>query len=407
MLGMAVASVDAQSSWTITLNVAEADGLNRDLTFGVDPTGTAGVDAALNEIVQPPLPPAGSYDVRFSDNGGLLIDIREGANGTAQTLPLTFQRAAGGAITLTWDQSEVAEATTAAKIQDPFGGLLGIDVDMRTENSVSIANAAIASAVMTFTSTDDFSFPLRPNAEVLAFSTVPTEATSTVPFTVAVNATDNSDVVQAGASVTISQATGAGSISASGLTQITDAYAISSVGVFGFTGDLGKRATLTMRYTTDQLGTSAPAKFGIFRQTGDQWLRLGGTNDPGSQLVLLAVESLGTFAVFEDRSILVGGLAVHELDCQPRAFAPRGGRLRGETDISFTLTGPADVTVRVYNVSGRLERVIAREQAMAPGRVTLQWNGQNENSELVASGLYIVAVDAGGEHREKIVAVMQ
>ena len=124
-------------------------------------------------------------------------------------------------------------------------------------------------------------------------------------------------------------------------------------------------------------------------------------------MVITSIEALGTFTVFEDLATLVGSLAVRELDCQPRAFTPRGGGLRDETDISFTLTGPADVTVRVYNVSGRLERVIAREQAMAPGRVTLQWNGQNENSELVASGLYIVAVDAGGEHREKIVAVVQ
>ena len=165
MLGMAVASVYAQSSWTITLNVAEADGLNRDLTFGVDPTGTAGVDAALNEVVQPPLPPAGSYDVRFSDNGGLLIDIREGANGTAQTLPLTFQRAAGGAITLSWDMSQVAEATTEATVKDPFGGVF-VNVDMRTADSATIANAAITSVVMSFTSRDDFSFTVAVPAPV-------------------------------------------------------------------------------------------------------------------------------------------------------------------------------------------------------------------------------------------------
>ena len=44
---------------------------------------------------------------------------------------------------------------------------------------------------------------------------------------------------------------------------------------------------------------------------------------------------------------------------------------------------------------------------MAPGRVTLKWNGQDEERHLVASGLYIVAVDAGGERTEKIVAVVQ
>ncbi len=184
-------------------------------------------------------------------------------------------------------------------------------------------------------------------------------------------------------------------------TQITDAYAIGS------TGSLGKRATLTMRYSDAQLAAHDPAKLGIFRRAGDEWLRLGGTSDRSGRLVITSIEALGTFAVFEDLATLVGGLAVRELDCQPRAFTPRGGGLRDETDISFTLTGPADVTVRIYNASGRLERVIVREQAMAPGRVTLKWNGQNEHSELVASGLYIVAVDAGGEHSAKIVAVVQ
>ena len=185
------------------------------------------------------------------------------------------------------------------------------------------------------------------------------------------------------------------------LTQISAAYAVNAAGA------LGKRATLTMRYTREELGTADPARLAIFRREDAGWLRLGGTSDPAGRLVLLAVESLGTFAVFEDRSTLVGGLAVRELDCQPRAFAPRGGGLRGETDISFTLTGPADVTVRVYNAAGRLERVIVRDQAMAPGRVTLKWNGQDEERNLVASGLYIVAVDAGGERTEKIVAVVQ
>jgi hypothetical protein len=187
------------------------------------------------------------------------------------------------------------------------------------------------------------------------------------------------------------------------LTQLTDAYEIRSAG----DGILGKRATLTMRYSDGQLAGRDPAKLGIFRLGSDQWQRLGGTSDPAGKLILTTVERLGTFAIFEDLSTLVGGLAVRELDCQPRAFAPRGGGLRDETDISFTLTGPADVTVRVYNVSGRLERVIVRDQPMAPGRVTLKWNGQDEDRNLVTSGLYIVSVDAGGEHSEKIVAVVQ
>jgi hypothetical protein len=81
--------------------------------------------------------------------------------------------------------------------------------------------------------------------------------------------------------------------------------------------------------------------------------------------------------------------------------------LRDETDISFELSGPADVTVRVYNAAGRLERIVARDVPMAPGRNSLPWNGRDEDSELVASGLYVVVVSAGSSQAEKVVAVVR
>ena len=100
-------------------------------------------------------------------------------------------------------------------------------------------------------------------------------------------------------------------------------------------------------------------------------------------------------------------MAIRGIDCQPRAFAPLGGNLRSETDISFDLTSPADITVRVYNASGRLERVILRDRPMAPGRNSLAWDGRDEEDDVVASGLYVVVVSAAGEQAEKVVAVVR
>ena len=81
--------------------------------------------------------------------------------------------------------------------------------------------------------------------------------------------------------------------------------------------------------------------------------------------------------------------------------------MRDQTDISFDLSGPADVTVRVYNSAGKLERVIVRDEPMAPGRISLKWNGQDEDQRSVSSGLYIVVVNAGDVRREKTVAVVK
>jgi hypothetical protein len=186
------------------------------------------------------------------------------------------------------------------------------------------------------------------------------------------------------------------------LTLVGSAYRVDA-------GDasLRKPVTLQLGYTETELGSLEAALLGIFRLAGGEWERVGGTPDPVARKVATTTETLGTFALFEDRSTPVGSLAVVDVDCQPRAFAPAGGALRGETDISFQLTRSADVTVRVYNASGRLERVVAREVAMARGRNTVTWDGTDEEAEAVASGLYIVVVSAGSAQGEKVVAVVR
>ena len=194
-----------------------------------------------------------------------------------------------------------------------------------------------------------------------------------------------------------------GSAFASETTQITDAYSVNTQADV-----LSKRATLTMYYSAAQAEGYDSTRLAIFRMnSGGQWLRVGGSVDAQAKLVRTAVDELGTFALFEDRSTAVGDLAIRDLDCQPRAFAPGGGSLRGETDISFDLSGPADVTVRVYNSAGKLARVIVRDEPMAPGRISLKWNGEDEDQRAVSSGLYIVVVNAGDVRREKTVAVVK
>ena len=168
-----------------------------------------------------------------------------------------------------------------------------------------------------------------------------------------------------------------------------------------------KPATLTLRYTAAELGTTDPARLGIFTLQGLIWSRIGGTSDPAARSVRTTVDDFGVFALFEDLAAGVGSAGLSSIDCQPQAFSPAGGTLRGTTDISFELSGPADVTVRVYNAAGRLERVVVRDQPMAPGRNSLPWDGRDEDRKTVASGLYVVVVSAGDSQAEKVVAVVR
>jgi len=189
-----------------------------------------------------------------------------------------------------------------------------------------------------------------------------------------------------------------------GRTLVGQAYRIEAVGA-----QLRKPATLTLSYADADLGDRDPAALGVFSYSGADWERVGGTPDVAQRSVTSTVDELGVFALFEDLETPRGSAAIRDLDCQPRAFDPTGGSLRSRTDISFQLTNPADVTIRVYNTSGRLERVLARDLPMAPGRNTspAPWDGLDQDGDIVASGLYVVVVTAGDSQDEQIVAVVR
>ena len=189
------------------------------------------------------------------------------------------------------------------------------------------------------------------------------------------------------------------------LTQIGPAWQIDGHGA-----SLMKPVTMTIRYTDAHLNGRNAARLGVFRlDGGTDWVRVGGTADPTASQVTTTVEDFGVFALFEDLGSQVGALAIAGIEVQPQAFSPAGGRgnLRPETDISFDLSGPANVTVRVYNTSGRLERVVVRDTPMGRGRNSLVWDGRDEDRVAVVSGLYIVVVSAGDEQAEKVVAVVR
>jgi hypothetical protein len=173
VVGFSAASAFASSTWLETINVAETGGINMNLQFGVHPNGTNGVDnglggttlidednnAAADEIGQPPLPPAGNFDARFSTQ--LILDYRAGTEPQAShTYALQFQRAAGGNIVLTWNPATLGPKVVSAVLQDAFGGVLGVNQNMTTAGSITITNAAITSVNIILTSVANYVPPV-------------------------------------------------------------------------------------------------------------------------------------------------------------------------------------------------------------------------------------------------------
>ena len=66
------------------------------------------------------------------------------------------------------------------------------------------------------------------------------------------------------------------------------------------------------------------------------------------------------------------------------------------TNIRFSLPANSSVTLRVYDVTGRLVQTLVAG-TMTAGTHEVQWTGQGQNGMQVASGVYLYRLEAGGQ----------
>ncbi len=65
-----------------------------------------------------------------------------------------------------------------------------------------------------------------------------------------------------------------------------------------------------------------------------------------------------------------------------------------ETKISFGLPAPQAVTLRVFDTSGRLTRTLLNGNRFDAGFHSLSWDGRNDQSQSVSSGIYLYLLEA-------------
>jgi len=82
-----------------------------------------------------------------------------------------------------------------------------------------------------------------------------------------------------------------------------------------------------------------------------------------------------------------GTLLLHQN--YPNPFNPR-------TTISYDLSSPAEVTIRVFDLAGRLVRVLQNAVFQVQGRHEIVWNGCNDLGRQVGSGTYFCRLEISG-----------
>ena len=85
-----------------------------------------------------------------------------------------------------------------------------------------------------------------------------------------------------------------------------------------------------------------------------------------------------------------------KLECQPRIFTPSGNLFEfNKTNILYSIEEDVDqdVKVRIFNLAGRLKRILTQENKSGSGNQLIVWDGKDHDGSVVPSGMYIVTLE--------------
>jgi len=72
------------------------------------------------------------------------------------------------------------------------------------------------------------------------------------------------------------------------------------------------------------------------------------------------------------------------------------------TNIHFSLGKDANVTIRIYTISGELVKTLVENKSYPAGSYTEVWQLNNEKGERIARGVYILLIKATGSSKALI-----
>ncbi|SVC54309.1 uncharacterized protein METZ01_LOCUS307163, partial [marine metagenome] len=137
-----------------------------ELIFGFHPDATDGYDADF-DMYAPPAPPPPAFDAALGWGGDRFYTQILAGDGdlSVHEYSISLSYASDNTINITWDNTGWSDMMSSCQLQDAFGGLLGIDIDMTTETSLTLTNPAFSALLLKVTP-NDYSPPSEPSVSI-------------------------------------------------------------------------------------------------------------------------------------------------------------------------------------------------------------------------------------------------
>jgi len=78
-----------------------------------------------------------------------------------------------------------------------------------------------------------------------------------------------------------------------------------------------------------------------------------------------------------------------------------------ETTIEYVLPLNKKVSLRIYDMMGRVVRTLVKDELQTAGRQRVRWDGKNDNGQRVASGVYLYSLEFGNFKKTKRMTLLK
>jgi len=100
-----------------------------------------------------------------------------------------------------------------------------------------------------------------------------------------------------------------------------------------------------------------------------------------------------------------GIMVVRLLDISNNLIHPR--KADNEATIKYFIINPAKVNLKIYNLMGELVMSLVDNDNRGTGMHQEPWSGENEKGSTIASGIYLVHIEVGGENATEKICVVK
>ncbi|MGB9596392.1 MAG: FlgD immunoglobulin-like domain containing protein, partial [Candidatus Poribacteria bacterium] len=155
------------------------------------------------------------------------------------------------------------------------------------------------------------------------------------------------------------------------------------------------KLTLSYGYVMNDIDESKLSIY-FWDKFQQKWLRIGGYVNSEKKTITADINSLSLFAIMqENEQNQISSENSIEVKLSPNAyFAPDVNRLTIRYKIGWKSYQLVNVTIKIYDIKGKLIKELVEKIPKYPGWNAEQWDGTDESGKIVKNGRYFVVIIA-------------